>query len=129
MQHATLPEGAPEHGHCLYRCDALVCSPRSAAALNSCLLPLQSTYTHWQDEKPSDTTKQCVASQWHDTPVTGGTLYAYGATTSQTSNLSAIAGGWKEVDCASFKAMYFCRSVSESRAGSRCIFICNRLEP
>jgi hypothetical protein len=52
-----------------------------------------------------------VVSQWYDTPVTGGTLYAYGATTAQTSNLSAIAGGWKEVDCATTKAVYFCKTA------------------
>jgi hypothetical protein len=54
-----------------------------------------------------------VVSQWYDTPVIGGNLYAYGNSYSNTSNLSAIAGGWKEVDC-SMKAVYMCREVSES---------------
>jgi hypothetical protein len=77
------------------------------------MLRLQYNYSHWQPGKPADLTKQCVVSQWFDTPVTGGTLYAYGANFSQNTNMRAIAGGWKEVDCASTKAVYFCRTVSE----------------
>ena len=53
-----------------------------------------------------------MVSQWYDTPVSGGNLYAYGANFTQNTNLSAIAGGWKEVDCVTTKAVYFCRTVS-----------------
>jgi hypothetical protein len=80
------------------------------------LLP-QSTYRHWQQGLPADLTKPCVVAQWYDSPVLGGSLYAYGKNYSDTSNMSAIAGGWKEVDCVTTKAIYFCRTVSECLLG------------
>ena len=73
----------------------------------------QSTYRHWQPGLPADLAKSCVVAQWYDIPVAGGNLYAYGKNYSDTANTSAIAGGWKEVDCVTTKALFFCRSVSE----------------
>jgi hypothetical protein len=86
---------------------------RELTPVASLLLLPQSSYRHWQQGLPADLTKPCVVAQWYDSPVLGGTLYAYGKNYSDTSNMSAIAGGWKEVDCVATKAVYFCRSVSE----------------
>ncbi len=88
----------------------------------------RNTYTHWQPDKPSDTSRQCVVSQWYDTQVTGGSLYAYGATPSDVTNMSGIAGGWKEVPCGN-KNVYFCRTASEPLAAATALQTCSKCLP